>query len=50
MKIDEGLPFLQKIDNIARYENGKIIVHDRRVYPARIEYITCEDYYDRKKY
>ena len=46
MKIDEGLPFLQKIDNIARYENGKIIVHDRRVYPARIEYITCEDYYD----
>ena len=46
MKIDKGLPYLQKIDNIARYENGKIIIHDRRSYPAKIEHITCEDYHE----
>ncbi len=41
---DEGLPFLLKFENVARYENGKVIILDRRVYPARIEYVICESY------
>lgn len=44
MKADNGLPFLQQIKNVARYEDGKIIILDRRVYPAKIEFVVCEDY------
>jgi methylthioribose-1-phosphate isomerase len=41
---DEGLPFLLKFENVTRYEDGKVIILDRRVYPARIEYVTCQSY------
>jgi methylthioribose-1-phosphate isomerase len=41
---DEGLPFLLKFENVTRYVDGKVIILDRRVYPARIEYVTCESY------
>lgn len=44
MKADQGLPFLQQIKNVARYEDGKVIILDRRVYPARVEFVVCEDY------
>jgi len=46
MKADNGLPFLLKFKNVARYEDGKIIILDRRVYPNNIEYVTCDDYED----
>ncbi len=41
---DEGLPFLLKYENVTRYADGKVIILDRRVYPARIEYVTCDSY------
>jgi methylthioribose-1-phosphate isomerase len=43
---DAGLPFLLQFDNVARYEEGKVIILDRRKYPARIEYVTCGTYHD----
>jgi methylthioribose-1-phosphate isomerase len=44
MQADKGLPFLQQLRNVARYENGKVVILDRRIYPARIEFVECKDY------
>jgi methylthioribose-1-phosphate isomerase len=41
---DEGMPFLLQYQNVTRYADGKVIILDRRVYPARIEYVTCDSY------
>ena len=46
MEADKGLPFLQKLHNVARYEDGKVIILDRRIYPAKIEFVECEHYND----
>lgn len=46
MKADNGLPFIQKLENVARYEDGKVMILDRRLYPAKIEFVTCQDYYE----
>ena len=46
MEADKGLPFLQQLKNVTRYEDGKVIILDRRVYPAKIEFVICEDYND----
>lgn len=39
---DEGLAFLLRYENVAWYENGSVRILDRRVYPSRVEYVTCE--------
>jgi methylthioribose-1-phosphate isomerase len=44
MQADNGLPFLQKLHNVARYEDGKVIILDRRIYPSKIEFVECKDY------
>lgn len=44
MEADKGLPFIQQLKNVARYEDGKIVILDRRVYPGKIEFVECEDY------
>jgi len=41
---DEGLAFLLRYENVARYEDGYVVILDRRVYPAAIEYVRCADY------
>ncbi|MFO7781442.1 MAG: s-methyl-5-thioribose-1-phosphate isomerase [Spirochaetia bacterium] len=41
---DEGLPFIQRLSNVARYEGGRVVILDRRVYPASVEFVTCADY------
>jgi len=46
MEADKGLPFLQKLHNVARYEDGKVIILDRRVYPTKIEFVECNHYDD----
>lgn len=37
---DNGLAFLLQYENIAWYENGKVRILDRRIYP-KVEYVTC---------
>ena len=37
---DTGLAFLLQYENIAWYENGKVRILDRRIYP-KVEYVTC---------
>lgn len=46
MRADTGLPFLLQYENVARYEGGNVIILDRRIYPHRIEYVTCADYHE----
>ncbi len=38
---DEGLAFMLRYENVAWYEEGKIRVLDRRVYPSKIEWYIC---------
>ncbi len=38
---DEGLAFMLIYENIAWYEDGAVRILDRRVYPAKTEFVTC---------
>lgn len=42
VRLDQA--FLLRPENIARYEAGKVIILDRRKYPAQIEYVECANY------
>ena len=41
---DEGLAFMLRYDNIARFEDGEVLILDRRVYPAKAEFVRCKTY------
>ena len=43
-RADDGLPFLLRYENVARYEDGDVWILDRRKYPAREEFVRCADY------
>lgn len=38
---DEGLAFILRYENVAWYENGTVRILDRRIYPTRVEFVTC---------
>lgn len=41
---DKGMGFLLQYENVAWYENGTVRILDRRVYPYRKEFVTCNTY------
>lgn len=41
---DKGMPFLLRYENVAWYENGKVRILDRRVFPRKKEYVICHSY------
>ena len=43
-RCDFDLPFLLRYENVAWYENGKVRILDRRVYPAEIRFVECTSY------
>ena len=43
-RMDEGMPFLLRYENVAWYEDGKVRILDRRVYPREVRYEVCETY------
>lgn len=43
-RADEGLAFMLRYENIAWYENGNVRILDRRVYPAKVVFVTCSTY------
>lgn len=45
-RMDEGMPFLLRYENVAWYENGAVYILDRRVYPAQVERVECRSYTD----
>lgn len=42
MRNDHDLGFLLRYENVAWYDNGKVRILDRRVYPREIIFVTCE--------
>lgn len=38
---DEGLAFILQYENVAWYEDGKVRILDRRIYPTEVEFVTC---------
>lgn len=40
-RADKDLAFLLRYENIAWYEDGVVRILDRRIYPIRIEFVTC---------
>ena len=43
-RADKTLAFMLQYENIAWYESGAVKILDRRIYPAKIEYVTCHSY------
>ena len=43
---DYDLAYMLKFENVAWYENGKVKILDRRIYPIRVEHVICETYRD----
>lgn len=41
VRADAGVGFLLRYENVAWYENGAVRILDRRIYPVRVEYVTC---------
>lgn len=46
MRIDHDLAFMLQFENVAWFEEGKVRILDRRIYPRKIEYVTCNTYED----
>ena len=42
-RMDNGMPFLLKYENVAWYDSGKVRILDRRVFPERC-FVECETY------
>ena len=43
-RMDEGMPFLLQYEHVAWYEDGKVRILDRRVYPREVRFEVCETY------
>ena len=41
---DQNMPFLLRYENVAWYENGKVRILDRRVYPTEVRFVECGTY------
>lgn len=45
-RYDKNMPFLLKYENVAWYEDGRVRILDRRIYPREIKFVTCLSYTD----
>ena len=45
-EFNKRLPFLNKPENIARYEDGVVYILDRRIYPFEKKFVRCDTYED----
>lgn len=43
-RADKDLAFMLQYENVAWYEDGKVRVLDRRVYPTSVEFVECKSY------
>ncbi len=41
-RADKGLAFMLQYENVAWYENGEVRILDRRIYPTKVEFVTCK--------
>src|SRR5512145_1994338 len=42
-EINDLLPFLLRRENVARYEDGAVVIFDRRKYPFEKAFVRCPD-------
>ena len=40
-RADKGLAFMMQYENVAWYDGGEVRILDRRVYPRRVQFVTC---------
>jgi len=45
-RMDQGMPFLLQYENVAWYENGRVRILDRRVFPTEVRFVECTDYHE----
>lgn len=45
-RIDKDLAFLLRLENVAWYDQGKVRILDRRIYPIKTEFVECNSYHD----
>lgn len=43
-RADQGLAFMLQYENVAWYEDGAVRILDRRVYPGKVEFVTCRSH------
>ena len=43
-RYDQDLAFMLRYENVAWYEDGKVRILDRRIYPTKVEFVTCTSY------
>lgn len=43
-RFDKDLAFMLRYENIAWYEDGKVKILDRRIYPIKVEFVICENH------
>ena len=43
-RADRGMPFILRYENVAWYEDGRVRILDRRIFPIRTEYVECTCY------
>ena len=43
-RADAGLAYMLQYEHVAWYEDGAVHILDRRVYPTKVEYVTCRDH------
>lgn len=41
---DYDLAFMLQYENVAWYEDGQVKILDRRIYPTRVEFVTCNSH------
>lgn len=46
IRYDEGMAFMLRYENVAWYEDGKVRILDRRIYPVRTEFVVCTRHED----
>jgi methylthioribose-1-phosphate isomerase len=45
-RMDAQMPFLLQYEHVAWYEDGKVRILDRRVYPAEVRFVECFSYHE----
>jgi len=43
-RYDQDLAFMLQYENVAWYEDGKVNILDRRVYPTEVKFVSCTTY------
>ena len=43
-RADKDLAFMLQYENVAWYEEGKVRILDRRIYPIKVEFVVCHNH------